>query len=64
MINGYITFNELKIITGLEESLLKELLLNGLSQHEIEVQSVRKRAITQQLFNLEEVIKWISIHIL
>ena len=67
MINGYVTYNELKIITGFDDNLLRQLLLEGLTHHELEVNiTIDKRynkPLKEQLFNLEEVEKWISTHV-
>ena len=62
MLNGYITYDELKIITGYPDKVLRNLLLQGMSQHQINV-NANKLNITQQVFNLDEVVKWISIHL-
>ena len=37
MIDGYITYNELKIITGYSDKLLTRLLIQGMNTHELEV---------------------------
>ena len=67
MIAGYITYNELKIITGYSDSILTKLLVQGINSHELEVvKGIRKDKIipiTEQLFNLKEVEKWLNIHI-
>jgi hypothetical protein len=67
MINGYVTYNELKIITGFDDAILKPLIMEGLSQHQLDIEVTYDkrytRPITEQLFNLKEVEDWISIHI-
>ena len=68
MINGYVTFEELKIITGYSDSALVRLIMQGINQRQLELhggiynQEVAK-PIREQLFNLEEVEKWLRIHI-
>lgn len=62
MLNGYVTYEELKLITGYPDKLLKELLLQGMSQHQINI-ATNKSEITQQIFNLDEVVKWITVHL-
>ena len=67
MINGYITYNELKIITGYSDVILSRLIKQGLNCHELELVSgaYKKVAvpIQQQLFKLNEVEDWLKIHI-
>lgn len=63
MINGYVTYDELKLITGYDEKLLNSLIISGITAHQLSVQTTRKREITLQLYNLDEVTKWISAHI-
>jgi hypothetical protein len=68
LINGYVTFEELKVITGYSDSALVRLIMQGINQHQLELlggvynQEVAK-PIREQLFNLEEVEKWLRIHI-
>ena len=67
MINGYVTYDELKLITGFSDELLSRLLLLGMSYHElevnIEIDKRFKKPLTERLFNLDEVQKWLSAHI-
>ena len=63
MLNGYITYNELKLITGYDDTLLKNIIMQGLTSHELTCQSSRGKEITQNIYNLDEVVKWISLHI-
>lgn len=63
MINGYVTFNELMLITGFSEKMLEELLIQGLTFHELSIINCRRKELKQQLINLEEFSKWISTHI-
>ncbi len=67
MINGYITYNELKIITGFDDEILRHLLLQGMSQHQLEVNVTttkgNEKTLQEQVFNLQEVENWLRIHI-
>lgn len=67
MIDGYITYNELKIITGYSDKLLTRLLIQGMNTHELEVvKGIRVEnpiPIREQVFSLEEVESWLNIHI-
>ena len=66
MINGYVTFEELKIITGLDNLLLEKLIREGVTLHELSYEPLDgriSRKLEQRLFNLDEVTKWISLHI-
>lgn len=67
MINGYVTFDELLIITGFTPTQLHKLLYEGLACHELDITryQVHKYSvpINERLFNLQEVEKWISSHI-
>ena len=68
MIAGYITYDELKIITGFSDAVLSRLLNLGINQHQLHVetgiynQKVAKH-IKQCLFNLKEVENWIRLHV-
>lgn len=66
MIAGYITYDELKLITGYSDQLLKNLILQGLNIHEVEVAiegSHKDRKVTEQVFNLKEIENWLKVHI-
>ena len=65
MINGYVTYKELLLITGLENKVLDKLIRNGLTYHEISYENINPDSVSihNKLFNLEEVINWISLHI-
>lgn len=67
MIAGYVTYNELKIITGYSDVMLTKLLIQGINSHELEItKGIRKEKILplkEQLFNLNEVERWIKVHI-
>lgn len=66
MIAGYITYNELKLITGYSDQLLKNLILQGLNIHELEVAveaSQKDQKINEQVFNLKEIENWLKVHI-
>lgn len=68
MINGYVNFEELQIITGFSCNQLYCLLKDGLTLHELSysplsMEGGRYRSIKEELYNLDEVMKWLSIHI-
>ena len=67
MISGYVTFDELLLITGFNEKYLKKLLLNGLYFHELHIDSdemLKKGASVKHcLFDLKEVEDWIKVHV-
>ena len=68
MINGYVTFNELELITGLDAKLLKNLLLLGMNNNVLdvdmqEVNNCYKKPLREQIFNLQQVQDWICLHI-
>ncbi len=69
MLNGYVTYNELKLITGYNDYFLSKLITKGLTFHEadLEYNNVNKpqRAdrYKQTIFNLQEVEQWLKVHI-
>lgn len=66
MIAGYVTFDELLLLTGFTENYLKKLLLNGLKYHEIHLKyndMTTKPPLRQCLFDLNEVEEWIKVHV-
>ena len=66
MINGYVTYDELKIITGFDSTTLDRILRDGLTCHEFEFETLDRRAkyhINKKLYNLNEVLDWICIHV-
>ena len=63
MLGGYVTYEELKIITGFSEPLLNKLILSGMKLNEMEVNGHSMRKLKTELFNLSEVEKWLKVHI-
>ena len=67
MIAGYVTYNELKLITGFSDTMLTSLLIQGMNAHELEVikgiNSKKPIPLREHLFNLKEVEHWLNIHI-
>ena len=64
MLAGYVTYDELKLITGFSEKFLNRLILRGMNIHEIDLDYRRLPSnYRQQLFNLAEVEEWIKVHI-
>lgn len=62
MISGYVTFEELSLLTGYSEKLLELLTIRGLKFHEVSV-LVRKKELKQKLINLKEFEEWVKLHI-
>ena len=69
MLNGYVTYKELKLITGFSDCFLSRLITKGLNIHEVDLEynSVNKPKREDRyknlLFNLEEVENWLRVHI-
>ena len=64
MINGYVTFNELVLITGLPEYKLRKLISAGMKYHTLGyVLENNRTSYKDCLYNLDEVINWIKVHI-
>lgn len=64
MLAGYVTYEELKIITGYSDKFLNKLIINGLNIHEADLQYKQMNSkIKQMLFNLQEVEDWLKVHI-
>lgn len=65
MVNGYLTYDELKLISGLDEKLLNKLIRDGLTLNEIEYIpcDIRYNNMSQSLFNYDQVQRWIGLHI-
>lgn len=69
MLNGYVTYNELKLITGFSDVFLHKLISKGLSIHEVDLEynnvkaPIRQSNYKQVLFNLAEVEEWLRVHI-
>lgn len=64
MLDGYVTYEELKIITGYSEKFLNKLIVKGLKFHEADLQPERiTHKLKECLFSLKEVESWLRIHI-
>jgi len=61
LINGFVTFEELKFITGLAPLTLRKLIKDGMEVKAIE--SSGKVIHKDQLFDLKQTLDWISLHI-
>jgi hypothetical protein len=67
MINGYVTFEELKILTGLDRDILNQLVVEGLPYKRILFKDLikSKKFVTRgsmhkdKLFNFDEACGWI-----
>ena len=55
------------LITGFDEKLLKKLIIEGITRHELTIDQFitnpNKKDLKEQLFNLNEIINWIKIHV-
>lgn len=69
MLDGYVTYDELKLITGFSDYFLSKLITKGLVFHEadLEYNSKKKPLRTDRykkmLFSLHEVEQWLRVHI-
>jgi hypothetical protein len=69
MLAGYITYEELKLITGYSDVLLSKLITKGLAFHELDLEYNNKNKpkrtdrYKRMLFNIKEVEEWLKIHI-
>jgi hypothetical protein len=69
MLNGYVTYDELKLITGFNDYFLNKLITKGLTIHEADLEynnvekPQRRDRYCQRLFNLQEVEDWLKVHI-
>jgi hypothetical protein len=69
MLAGYITYEELKLITGYSEVILNKLITKGLAFHELDLEynninkPQRSDRYKRLLFNLQEVEQWLRLHI-
>lgn len=70
MIAGYITYKELELITGFKPKYLKQLILNGLKYHELDINYDEDNlkidtnlSWDEMLFNINEVEDWLKVHI-
>lgn len=64
MLAGYVTYEELKLITGYPDRILNQLIINGLNIHECDVDRKKIGGNTKQmLFNIQEVEDWLKVHV-
>lgn len=64
MLNGYVTYDELRIITGYSEPFLNKLIVEGLKIHEADLQPHKvTHKLKEKLFSLQEVENWLKVHI-
>jgi len=69
MLNGYVTYDELKLITGFNDYFLSKLITKGLTIHEADLEynninkPKREDRYKNMLFNLAEVENWLKVHI-
>ncbi len=64
MLAGYVTYDELLLITGFSEKFLNKLIIKGLNMHEADLEYEKLSSkYKQQLFNLQEVEDWLKVHI-
>lgn len=69
MLNGYVTYDELKLVTGFPDYFLSKLITKGLKFHEadLEYNNIKKPTRSDRyklmLFNLKEVEEWLKVHI-
>ena len=64
MIAGYVTYEELKLITGFDDKFLNKLIIKGLNIHEADLEYTKFTSkYKQMLFNLAEVEEWLKVHI-
>ena len=61
MLNGYVTYDELKLITGFKDAFLKTFLRDGIKKHVIKVSGFRGGQYTEVLYNLAEVEEWLKL---
>lgn len=64
MLAGYVTYDELLLITGYSEKFLNRLIIKGLNMHEadLEIRQFNPK-YKQRLYNLQEVEEWLRIHV-
>lgn len=64
MLAGYVTYDELKYITGYSDSFLNKLIIKGLNMHEADLEYKNMSSnIKQMLFSLQEVEDWLRVHV-
>lgn len=54
------------MLTGFKEPLLRKLIIEGITRHELSINTFiksNKKNLDEQLFNLDEVVNWIKLHI-
>lgn len=60
MLNGYITIDELMIITGFDKKLIEQLMQLGMPTHTFN-QYISKKYKGTILLNIKEVEKWLQL---
>lgn len=66
MLAGYVTYKELKLITGFSDSFLNKLIVKGMNLNEADLEYERLNfpsKYTQLLFNLQDVEEWLKVHV-
>ena len=66
MIAGYITYNELKLITGFSDYQLKNIITEGIKKYALNVygkNSKKPYFYKDYLYDLQEVEEWIRMFI-
>lgn len=63
MLDGYVTYKELKLITGLPENILNALIVQGVNQRQLEVDNSDGVELKHMLYNLAQFEKWMRVHI-
>lgn len=64
MLAGYVTYEELLLITGFSEKVLNKLIIKGLNLHEMDLEPNKLTSkYKQQLFDLSEVEEWLKVHV-
>lgn len=69
MLAGYITYDELKLITGYSDTFLSKLITKGLQFHEADLEYNNPKKpknpynYKKTLFNLQEVEDWLKVHV-
>lgn len=66
MLAGYVTYNELKLITGFSDRFLNKLIVKGMNINEADLEYERLNCTSkhkQVLFNLQDVEDWLKVHV-
>lgn len=68
MLAGYITYEELKLITGYTDTFLQKLITKGLRMREADLEYdnrplVNKNIFKQTLFDINEVEEWLKVYV-